>query len=244
MPVGFSRYWTAFPAGLFILTAAMGATAQTLSIQPVTIQLPPGQMATTLTVGNQGTSPTSFQIRAFAWTEQKGEDALSPTRVITVSPPLGTIPPGGKQVVRLVLHQKPAGKEETYRIWLDEIPAAAASPESVRIALRVSIPVFAQPAGRGAPDVTWRIERDGSEDYLVAANAGARHETVRNLALTGPDGRAFKTDGNASPHILAGGSRRWHIDAPAPGVGGTAHLSANTDAGTVVQVIKVASGRP
>src|SRR4029077_4276678 len=92
-------------------------------------------------------------------------------------PPAG--PPGAG---RWVPPAPPQGQEASYRILLDQLPPPAA-PGTVRIALRLSIPILAEPATRAAPHVQWRIERGGGQAWLVAVNDGNRHETVRDIAL-------------------------------------------------------------
>ncbi len=78
------------------------------------------------------------------------------------------------QVVRLVLRHAPEGKEGTYRIPLDQIPPVAA-PGTVRIALRLSIPVFAEPSGRALPHVQYHVRTDAGQVYLIGTNDGDRH---------------------------------------------------------------------
>src|SRR5690348_11194329 len=113
---------------------------------------PPGVMATVVNLGNQGDREISFQIRAFSWRQSATDDPLSPTEELSVSPPLGTIVPGTTQVARLVLRRPPRGQEATYRILVDELPPPAA-PGVVRVAVRLSIPVFAEPPERVSPRV-------------------------------------------------------------------------------------------
>ena len=214
------------------------AHAQSLTVLPVTIELAPGQSTTALTVINQTDSETSFQVRAYAWRQQNGSDQLDPTDDLLASPPLGTILAKATQVVRLVLRRAPQGQEATYRILLDQIPPPA-SPGTVRIALRLSIPVFAEPATRVAPHVQWRIETDGRQASLVAVNDGNRHEAVRNIELG--DGRALKVEANVSPYILGGATRRWRLVAPGapPARGATMRLTAQGTSGTIDQPVSV-----
>ncbi len=227
------------------IAAVSDADAQALSVGPVNIQLAPGQMTAALTVVNLAESATSFQIRAYSWSEQDGKDQLVPSDALVASPPLGSIDGKGKQLIRLVLREKPTVKEATYRIWLDQIPSPAAAT-SVRIALRFSIPVFAQPDTRSAPDVQWRIVREHGDIFLVGNNIGTRHETVRNLVLTEARGGMLETDGNVSPHILAGAERRWRISSAErlPAAGSQVQLTADTDGGSINQSIAFASDNP
>jgi fimbrial chaperone protein len=228
----------AFPA---ILGAAR---AQGITVSPVIVEMPPGQMATVLTVGNQSDREIAFQIRAFAWQQSRaGEDQLTPTDELQASPPLATIAAGGVQVARLVLRRVPQGREATYRILVDELSPPAEAGR-VHIALRLSIPVFAEPTARVTPQVQWRITAQGGQGWLVAVNEGSRHQTVRDFALRTADGRVYQIEAKAPPRILAGGSQRWRIvahGAPlAPGA--VLRLTANADSGTIDQQVRVDGG--
>jgi fimbrial chaperone protein len=111
---------------------------------------------------------------------------------------MGSIAPGATQVVRIMVRAAPQGQEASYRILLDQIPPAAA-PGNVHIALRLSIPVFAEPATHAAPHLQWTLRAEGREAVLVAVNDGSRHETVRDIALGTGDGRALTVEANLSP---------------------------------------------
>jgi fimbrial chaperone protein len=122
-------------AGILALCSAGAAKAQSLTVLPVNIEMAPGQMSTTMTVINQGTTETSVQLRAFAWSQKDGKEVLTASDDVVASPPAATIAPGATQVVRLVLRKAPGAQEATYRMLLDQIPPPAA-PGTVRISLR------------------------------------------------------------------------------------------------------------
>jgi fimbrial chaperone protein len=229
--------------GALIFASTIGvAQAQGLTVQPVTIQLALGQMAAAVTVINQSDSETSFQIRAFAWSQPGGDDRLTGTDEMLASSPLGTVAANATQVVRIVLRHPPQGQEASYRIILDQIPPPAA-PGTVRIALRLSIPIFAEPASRVVPHCQWRIEGSGRQAFLVAVNDGSRHATIRDIALTSPGGSA-KVDANVSPYVLVGATRRWRIltSGILPSLGATVRLTAQADAGAIDQPVTVVAG--
>jgi fimbrial chaperone protein len=236
----------AFWLGFFfaMILGAGAATAQALTVLPVTIQMAPGQMAAALTIINQGDQETSFQIRAFSWHQNGPDDRLSTTDELLASPPLGTIAPSASQIVRLVLRQPPQGREATYRVLVDQIPPAAA-PGVVRIALRLSIPVFAEPATRVAPHLLWRVENRGGQVALVAVNDGTSHLTMRDISLRASDGTVLQAEANLSPYILAGSTRRWRLLTsrlpPAPGA--ILRLMANTNGGAIDQQVRVDAGQ-
>lgn len=201
----------AIRAVIFVALMSAGAvSAQTLTVLPVTIQMEPGRMATTLTVINKGERETSIQVRAFAWSQPEGRDQLIGSDELLASPPLAIIAAGATQVVRLVLRQPPQDHEVTYRILLDQIPSPA-DPGTVGITFRMSIPIFAQPPTRIAPHMQFHVERDGKEAYLVAMNDGSSHEMIRAIAVATLEGEEFKIEANVSPYVLAGVTRRWRI---------------------------------
>lgn len=226
-----------------LLLAPAAATAQALTVLPVTIQMTPGQRAAALTVINQGDRETSFQLRAFAWSQSEGgDDQLAPTDELLASPPLGTVAPGASQVIRLVLRQLPPGREATYRILLDQIPPPAV-PGRIHVALRLSIPIFAAPATRVAPHVLWRVESRGGQASLVAVNDGTSHLKALDIALRTTGGGALPIETNVSPYVLAGTTRRWRILArQLPAAGTTLSLTAKTESGPIDQQVPVNAG--
>ena len=227
-------------AVIFIVILAVSfASAQALSVQPVNILLASGERTTVLTVTNKAESETSIQIRAYAWHQKEDGDDLTPTEALILSPPLATIAPGADQVLRLQLRQPPQGQEATYRILIDQIPPAKA-PGVVNMVLRLSIPLFAQPAARTVPHLQFHVERDADKLFLVGINDGHRHEVLRDVALTTGDGRKLKLESGQSPYILAGVTRRWSIAAegPLPESSETLQLTAHADTGNIDQQVQ------
>ena len=224
--------------------AAGAAGAQTLTILPVTVSLPARQQAGTITLLNGGQADMSIQVRAFAWTQSiDGADQLDPTDLLAVSPPLATIPAGRKQIVRLVLRQPAKASEATYRILVDQIPGPAQVNE-VRVTVRSSLPVFAEPQGTAAPKLGFRAEMIDGALYVVAVNEGARHEKMRSLALRTADGAGFTPMAGTSPYLLPGATRRWPVTGAAVRSGDTLRLVATTEkSGAIERTITVASRR-
>ncbi len=232
-------------AALFlVLLIVPAARAQSLSVLPVNVFMGPGQTATSLTVTNQGNSETAIQIRAYAWSQKDGDEQLTPSDAVLLSPPLAKIGPGASQVVRLILRKAPQGQEASYRILIDQIPPPS-EPGVVHVVLRLSILIFAQPAGRCLSDVKFHIENDAGEFYLVAMNAGNLHELIRDVVLTTDDGRTLKAETKALPYILPGATRRWHIVGPDPQPLqiDTLRLTARTSSSAIDQKVRFVTVR-
>ena len=217
----------ALVAGFVGLVTCGHANAQALTVAPVSIHMAPGQMATSLTVTNESDSETAFQLRAFAWGD---DDRLLPTDQILASPPIGSIAAGASQVVRIVLRRPAQDREAAFRIIFDQIPPPAKAG-TVRLALRLSIPIFAEPVSPVASQLHWRIERANGRAYLIGVNDGNQHERVRNIVLAAAAGSVLKADDNQSPYILAGDTRRWRLVANGalPGLDSVFHLTAQGD---------------
>jgi len=226
---------------LFVVLLLGGPVrAQGLRVLPVNIQMTPGQRATTMTVVNEGSATTAIQIRAYAWNQPHGNDQLDASDEVVASPPLVSIAPGAKQLIRLVLRHSPQGREATYRILLDQIPVAG-EPGVVQIVLRMSIPIFAQSEVRGLPHLLFHIESDAGQSYLVGVNDGLRHEVIRDIMLLASDGRKLRTESSASPYILAGATRRWPIalQGSPPLKSKTLQLTAHADTIPIEQQVPV-----
>lgn len=230
-------------AAMFIVCLTGPAVgAQALSVLPVNVFLAPGQRAATLTVTNQGSSETAIQVRGYAWSQKDGNDQLTASDALVVSPPLATIASGATQVVRLILRLPPLSgdSEASYRILVDQIPPAA-EPGVVHVVLRLSIPIFALPTTRAASILRYHLELKGGQMYLVGFNEGLRHDTIRDIELSTGDGRKLKTEPGVLPYVLAGATRRWPITAqgPLPLPGETLHLTAHSDAGAIDEQVSV-----
>lgn len=232
--------------GAVVSLAMYGGTAagQALSVVPVNVFFTPGQNAKTLTVTNRGDRETAIQIRPYAWNQPDGSDQLDATHALVISPPIVTVPAGASQLVRLLLKQPAADKEETYRVILDELPPPAESGV-VHVVFRLSIPIFSGPPKPTQPDVKFHIEYADGQVYLVAINEGRRHESIRDIELSTSNGSKLKPDTGLSPYILAGATRRWHIAASGslPQPDDILRLTARADAGAIEQQVRVAAKR-
>ena len=233
-------------AALVICSAfllAFQAHAQAIEVTPSNVLIGPGQSAAAITVSNRGSRKTAIQVRAFAWSEDAGgEDVLAPTGDLMASPPIASIEPGASQVVRLVLQKPARGREETYRILLDQLPPPKEAGV-VHVLLRLSIPMFAQPEQRIAARLHWRIANSGGQSWLIVSNDGDRHLTLGAMTIRTADGRQLKVGVNSPPHVLVGSTHRWPIVAKTPlPINEEVRLTANADIGTVDERIRVDAG--
>ncbi|WP_010162382.1 fimbrial biogenesis chaperone [Sphingomonas sp. PAMC 26617] len=195
--------------GIVLATSIAPLRAQSLSVSPVTLTLAAGQQATSLTVRNDAAVETVVQLRPFAWT-QAPEDVLTPADDVIVSPRIVTIPPHSNQVFRLLVRHKATSRELTYRLLLDQIPRAS-EPGTVRMVLRLSLPIFVDPVAPANPDVRFRLASRQGDPVLMLENSGARHALLRNVVLHDKDGAAIAVKNEGSQYLLAGVTRAFAI---------------------------------
>lgn len=129
--------------GLALALPVPHVLAASLRVAPVGFVLSGGTATSTLHVRNEDRRPVTVQIRVFRWHEAGGPAALEPTQDVVASPPLATLPPGSENVIRIVrLKKGPAGRRETYRLLVDEVPdRRPLATGQVQVVVRHSIPV-------------------------------------------------------------------------------------------------------
>lgn len=226
---------TAFCAAAFITPWC--AVAANLEIDPVRIELSPRQQTVAITIRNSSDQPTTLEIKPVAWSQVDAKDVYAPTRELLVSPPLVTIPAHGEQVIRAALRrQADPTKELTYRINLQELPAApAAGATGVQVALRIGLPVFVKPAsGKAAPKMEWKLMHQSDGSVKVGfRNPGNAHIQISDFSLLNPGSNGVIAEEQGASYILAGQAREWHLKTnPAEKIAGNRlRLKAFTDAG-------------
>jgi fimbrial chaperone protein len=89
--------------------------------------------------------------------------------------------------------------------------------------------------------VRYHLEVKAGQMYLVGANEGLRHDTVRDIVLSTGDGSKLKPASGALPYILSGATRRWPIAAqgPLPLPGETLRLTAQSDDAAIDEPVSV-----
>lgn len=214
--------------------------AAVLQLAPIPIEVPAPEKAAVLSLANKASSEVTLQLRVFRWSQDGGAEKLVPTRALAVSPPLAVVPAGQALTVRVVrLAGAPPAAEESYRIWVDELPVgreSAPAGGALRILMRYSVPVFYEPAGADGvePPLAWRLSRGADGEWrLTASNAGRRRVNLTRLHLASPDGRATLPDGaGLAGYVLAGSRMRWTLSAPQdfPVASGGYRLTYSTEA--------------
>ncbi len=199
---------------LGMLAAAGTAAASTLGVAPIRVELSPSKVSRSSPIRNQEDSPVTVQARPAAWSQQDEQDQLGDTHDVLVTPPLFTIPAKGHQVLRIALLRKPdPARELDYRLVLSEVPPAkAAEVTGLRIALRITLPIFVAAATHTSPDLSWRHSwlPDGTLQ-VEARNHGSAHIQILAFDVQAADHATQVLHTDAARYLLPGSATHWQL---------------------------------
>lgn len=203
------------------LVLAGPVQAGALRILPVRVEVAPGKQFCALSLANDAPVPVTVQVRGYGWSKDADNaDLLDPANGPLVNPAIVTIAAGESQLIRCSLPGTSGGREETYRLIVDERPTMAAPPGTIRALLRLSIPVFRAPAA-AQPVLGWEVLKapDGSRE-LVLTNSGGRHAQITAVTLRSRGGQTESVALASGFYLLAGGRVALPLAAlPSGGIG-------------------------
>jgi fimbrial chaperone protein len=226
---------------VFLLAATCTASAGSFQVSPINPTLSSRQRVSVLTVRNTGTTPAVIQLEAMVWSQPGGKDTYAPAPDILATPPIFTLPAGGTQVIRVGLRRPPNARgERAYRLFLREIPPPPKpGSNGLRMALRISLPLFAQPVAPASSQLQWQATRTADGQLRISAtNAGQAHAHLSGFKLSSKDARPLRMPSDAV-YVLPGASHEWLVDADVAS-GTTLQLIAQNDARAVQADLVVA----
>ncbi|MEP6789971.1 MAG: fimbria/pilus periplasmic chaperone [Ramlibacter sp.] len=217
---------------------ALPAQAAEFSVTPVRIFMTAKDRAVAVTVANEGDEEVVMQADLYTWKQKPGgEDDLTLTEDMILSPPILKLAPKTRQVVRLArLSARPVAEQLTYRMIVREIPEARPPSKELKlqIALAFSLPVFITPPGarRDLKCVTQRSAPDAVN--AVCENRGNAYAQPREFTLLAESGDKLATR-DSGGYILPDITRSFEIkrEGGAKIPAGKARLQVALDDGTV-----------
>ncbi|MDR2333338.1 MAG: molecular chaperone [Burkholderiaceae bacterium] len=236
MQTSLSRVWgVSFALATMLPVLSPSSIAAGLQVTPITLQIPINRQAEGIWLINTGQEPLSAQVRAFQWTQKNSEDLLAPTNNLTISPPLIEIPPGGRQLVRVLRTGSPpaVGTEASYRLIVDELPTETKEQNQadanvhrksghaygMKFLMRYSVPVFIGDATEESirsvnKDLHWSITRERESWALEVSNAGSIHAQLADVAAVGAEGQTMLINKGMLGYVLPGSTMRWTVPTP------------------------------
>jgi fimbrial chaperone protein len=223
-----------------LLAAASSASASGLQIAPTSIEMASAGPAQALWLTNTGDHDLRAQVRAYQWSQAGGKDQLDPTQALVASPPMLTVPPGGRQLVRIIRTGQAAGAgEQTFRLLVDELPLEAAKGTGVQYVLRYSVPVFIGVSGQ--PSLKWSGTPGHDTLELTVSNLGSAHAQIREVGLVQPGAAEVAIVPGLLGYVLPGATMHWTIALPAGANATNASLKALVNGDATDQML---SGAP
>lgn len=198
---------------LAVVATAASAKGQ-LQARATLVELGVDAAAGRLTLANTGDAPVAAQVRVFAWSQQGGQDRLAPTTAIVLSPPIVKIPAGGEQVVRIVRQgPAPAGRDQTYRVVIDELPdRSRPNANTISFRMRFVLPLFVRDAVAKPPSLTCQIERQGQLPALTCNNSGGKAAQLGATSLLDASGQKYQLTPGLFGYVLPASIRQWPLD--------------------------------
>lgn len=198
------------------LVWANTALASGLQVSPVTLTLK-DKNADGIWLSNEGDNEINAQVRVFQWDQRNFKDDLTASRDLVISPPMLTLQPGQRQLIRVIRLGNPTNSvEEAYRLSVNELPPATPPANKLQFVLHYSLPVFIQPKNNPNPEakLTWGVKKIGGDNFLEVSNQGNSHAQLSALTYINHQGARKEITAGLLGYVLPGSTMRW-ILAPA-----------------------------
>ncbi len=196
------------------------SAASGLQVSPISLTLQQNQRAEGLWLSNSGDSPVNAQVRVFHWSQSGYSDQLSSSQGLVISPPMLNIPPGGKQLIRVIRTGPPTKVEDAYRLSINELPPSTTNTtkkNSLQFVMHYSIPVFIQPPGATETfaKLQWQVAHSDGRTWLQVNNQGDGHAQLAEVTLITASGSRKNITPGLLGYVLPGSTMRWPLPASA-----------------------------
>jgi fimbrial chaperone protein len=190
------------------------AHAASLGVSPLRIDLKESAPTAAVTLNNRGSTAMVVQLQLMRWSAEDARMHYEPSDDLLATPPIMSIAPGKSQIVRVGLRKAPASRGElSYRLFIEEVPPPVQPGyQGLQMALRVSVPVFVQPAHAVQPLLRWSLVKDGGRPVaLRVSNQGDGHARLLDLQLRPAGGERDVALREAKGYLLPGQSIQWRL---------------------------------
>ena len=206
------------------------ALADGIDILPTTVRIDAANRIATVMISNHDPMLHTFQITPYSWSQVNGQDRLTRTTDLVVSPPIFTLLSEGQQIVRFALRDAaPVATELTFRILLRPAPTDTMPLNSpLRMRIGYNLPVFVASPQGGAPKLTCSYRDLGHNRVrLTIENSGTAHVHVLHVRLA--DAHGIPADAPAGLYVLGGATATMDLSASRPMIGETVDAAITLD---------------
>ena len=228
--------------------ACGSVAAGEFSVNPIRLELGAIAKSGVIGVRNEGKTKLSFQLQSMEWTQDvTGKDLYADSSDLIFFPKIMSVDPGEEGLIRVGTKNSAVPSERTYRLFIEELPGVAKTPDGasaqINVLIRFGAPIFVTPI---KPQDSLDIE--GFELAkgvltLSAKNTGNRHQVVEGIYLKGSDARGNEIYALtlADRYLLAGTSKTYKTTIAADQCSKIASLSVDfkTDKGSVPRKLDI-----
>ena len=186
------------------------------SVNPIRLELGTIVRSGLITVRNEGKTKLSFQLQSMEWTQDAtGKDQYADSSDLVFFPKIMSVEPGEEGLIRVGIKNSVVPSERTYRLFIEELPGIAKTPDGasaqINVLIRFGAPIFVTPIKpQDSLDIEG-VELAKGILTLSAKNSGNRHQVVEGIYLKGFDARGNEIYALtlADRYLLAGTSKTY-----------------------------------
>jgi fimbrial chaperone protein len=232
----FPKFRRAIAGAMLVACLPGAAQAAAVVLWPVDPVIEADQNASALWIENKGSTPVTLQVRTLGWAQANGDENYAEQDEVVASPPIAAVPPGQRQLVRIIRRAKGTSDvEHSYRLLIDELPPVVdptkpnAPGAQLSVQMRYSIPLFTYDTATSRSALNAHFEIEGGKRFLVIRNMGTKHARLVDLRLRA-GGEPTTILSGLVGYVLPGSTMRWALPANAPLSG---HILVNVNGGDV-----------
>lgn len=193
-------------------------SASSFKVTPVKLFFNPGTKTDVIRISNLGDNTLTVQLNAKKWTQDPtGLDQYEATKDIVFFPKIVTIDREEERIIRVGYQGKmDAASEQTYRLFLQELPVIKPGEVALKFALTMGVPIFIEPVKEIKKSSIEGLSFSKGILNVKIKNNGNRHFIVGEITASGLDGRGkgiFKTSGKGW-YVLAGAEKTFQVNIP------------------------------
>lgn len=199
-------------------TYCSAVIAMGLQVSPMAIEMSKTENAKELWLLNAGSSAMHTQVRAFAWDQENNKNTLVKTQELIISPPIANIPPGGRQLVRVI--KKDSLKNDNtfsaYRIMINEIPVSSEKQTGVDFVMEYSVPVFINSVSTVSNEhetYAVSLSRERNDYSITLNNNGENFAKIYNLTYKNKNGGVVDVVPGLLGYVLPGRTMTWSFSS-------------------------------
>ena len=208
--------------GTGILAASIFITqahAASLQVAPILLEFSSQEKVKELWLTNTGNESIRAQVRVNAWTQSNDQDILTNSKDLIASPMVLSIPPGQRQLVRLIRNiQIKNTTEQAYRLIVDELPNSQTDVQSgLQLLLKYSIPVFFKVSDsnnteQGITSLQGMSFKYSTQTQTLTINNQSNHyKRFSQFAYRDTQGKKTPIQMGLIGYVLSGQRMQWKI---------------------------------